>query len=134
MTAATAKIQIGTDKTAAELALVRLRDELKTLENERRHHTDAAEPVIAEERHTLGGVFWISGFLAWLVGSALCRSLFGDTYTLVGIPIGILVGLIFRTLSKTKEEDRLKKVLAKIYDPLRLKTFPLTQRSSRIGQ
>jgi hypothetical protein len=54
LTDAVTKVQVGTDKTAAELALVRLQREYDEIRQQRQDRINIAEPVINHQRNCSG--------------------------------------------------------------------------------
>lgn len=83
---AIARVQVGTDRTAAELAIRRLREDLAALEQEWEDYEDRA---IEYERHTQGygliAFFLTVGFFAILILAAL-----GYVFVTVVVLLGIV--------------------------------------------
>jgi hypothetical protein len=129
LTAAIEKVQVGTDKTAAELALNRLRLDLQTLTEERDGHKEEANITIEQIRKDgSNAVFWAAGFVAWLFGTALCQALFGPEYAILGLGIGIVVGLILRSVARSKEEAHIRHLLTENLKPIEIKMLNIHEK------
>jgi predicted RNA-binding Zn-ribbon protein involved in translation (DUF1610 family) len=111
VTEAISRVQVGTDKTAAELALRRLQEEKEELKREWRKRLSQAE----EERksnNTVGGV--IAGtfcLLALLIGSV--------TVPLVGIIMalaGVILGLFYKVRADRPVDAALQRDIEAIRD------------------
>jgi Flp pilus assembly protein TadB len=102
LVAAITKIQAGTDKTAAELALARLRDELKELEHKRSLLIQASDAAIAEVCNR--GVFWLTYGVVWLL-------FVGLGYWFLGLAVGFLVAITVQGYFDNRAQERLRAAL-----------------------
>jgi len=118
VTEAIGRVQVGTDKTAAELAITRLHSELRALTEEKKEHTAQANAEIEKANKGCNSAFWVSFFVGWILGSMLCNFLFGPDYGVLGLGIGILAGLIMRGMARGNEETRLRNLLMHTLEPL----------------
>jgi hypothetical protein len=103
---AIARIQTGTDKTAAELALIRLKDELKA-------NTQAIEQlkltqpsVFAPEKFPRWSRQDSVGLLLMLVGAMLVTKLFSEILAndIFRIGLGVILVLLFRNSRESRRE------------------------------
>ena len=125
---AIARVQVGTDRTAAELALVRLRDELVSLQSKQqqlRVHQSVEKARLAEASSGLGlfgSLFLISIILA------VCYFTDIDRVVEVAILIPILIILICSTASANSTASACKTRIEKLTEVQR----PIDARAAAV--
>lgn len=88
---AIARVQAGTDKTAAELAIRRLRDTLEALTQ-----THSAQSAALRNKHSAALAFWLIGAVLAAIFSFVFLG-HGNPWGLVGLIAILYVGYVIRT-------------------------------------
>ena len=120
VTEAIRKVQVGTDKTAAELALIRLNDELKVVGDRASAQSKAEQPELAQ---ILSMILCFFGII--LVVMAMFVGSMG--MGVVGLLMFIFFGYVFIQLAQTRPspaltaiEEELTELKARIEDQRRI--------------
>lgn len=111
---AISRVQAGTDRTAAELAVRRLSEDLARLETGRRQLTTRREGVVTAHRAELTGRYLAMGCLAFVVpilGLVILGGLFGRERVNLSLPyIMFIAGAVILFLLVRKHRAREREV------------------------
>jgi len=109
LVAAITRVHLGTDRTAAELALARLKEELKELGGKRSIRIQNSDAAIAQSSNRTS--LWLTFILVWFVFGLL-------GYAVLGLSVGVLVGLIVQGYVTSREDEQIRAALVTDLRPI----------------
>lgn len=108
---AVSKVQGGTDKTAAELAVKRLRKDLEALIYQKEQLESAYSGQQASNTGKVIAAAIFSGFIVFMIGVVIAAIMAESIYAVIGAPVAI-VGASITAAILNKKIDRENKALA----------------------